>query len=372
MIPRLTILLALAAGPVWAGNPGRAIEWLRGQICPESKLVAGYADKPVCWLYGQALAVIAFAEEGGQYTRHAKDILDFLRTHRNRPGPGECCWRFAYYPNGKRGGEYTTTAVNAWAVMAIAFYEAKTGDGTYRPMAEEALGWIEARCTKTIQGQTGVVMADKNYSASRHDDTRIFSTEHNLDAYAAFRNMAQLTGKPAYRAMAHKLRGFLLALIWDGRRFRGGYRFPGRANPAVYLDAQSWGVLALGPEFASGLAVAEELCLVAGRAHRLNGRSVRDVRGFTQWSKTGYYWAEGTEGMVAAYRVVGEHEKAAVYHEQTRRLAVALDGDPADAKLGVPHASADAKDMSTTESVASTAWFYFNERGVNPFAVPGR
>jgi len=134
-----TFVAGLLAASAWGSNPGEPIEWLRGQICPESKLVAGYTDKPVCWLYGQALAVIAFAEAGGGYTQHARDILEFLRVHQNRPAAGECYWYFAYYPNGKRGGEYTTAAVNAWTVMAIAFYEAKTGDSKYRGMAEATL-----------------------------------------------------------------------------------------------------------------------------------------------------------------------------------------------------------------------------------------
>ena len=71
--------------------------------------------------------------------------------------------------------------------------------------------------------------------------------------------------------------------------------------------------------------------------------------------------------MAAAYHLVGETAKADFYHQQTRRFAEKLDADPNDAKLGIPYADSDAVGRSTCESVAASAWFYFNERRVNPF-----
>jgi len=347
-----------------------AIRWLEGQINPGTKLVSSYAGNPTCWLYDQALAVIAFAETGGQYTRHAREILQFLEDNRNQPAKDEGYWFFAYEADGKRGGEYTTTAVNAWTVLAIIYYEAKTGDKRFRPMAEAALNWIQRRCIKSIKGKEGVVMAERDYATTRYDDTTVFSTEHNLDAYSAFYCMGSLTGGKSYLETAAGLISFLREALWDGRHFLGGLDITGQRNDAFYLDAQSWGVLALGPEYASSLQLAEEKCLVTNKTHTLNNKTVAGIAGFTEWTGTEYFWAEGTEGMVAAWLMTGQSGKAAFYHQQTRRLAEGVAADSSENKLGIPYATQDAVGVSVRESVAGTAWFYFNERCVNPFRPP--
>ncbi|MEI6514830.1 MAG: FISUMP domain-containing protein [bacterium] len=353
-------------------SPGQnaAIRWLEGQINPGTKLVSSYAGNPTCWLYDQALAVIAFAEAGGPYTRQAREILQFLEDHRNQPSKDECYWYFAYEADGKQGGEYTTTAVNAWTVLATLYYEAKTGDKRFRPMAEAALNWIQHRCLKSIKGKEGVVMADRNYALTPYDDTTVFSTEHNLDAYSAFYHMGILTGGERYLKTAAGLKSFLRDVLWDGRRFRGGCDITGQRNEAFYLDAQSWGVLALGPEYGSGLPLAEEKCLVTNKTHTLNNKTVTGIAGFTEWTGTSHYWAEGTEGLVAAWLMTGQAGKAAFYHQQTWRLAEGVAADSRHNKLGIPYATPDAVGVSVKESVAGTAWFYFNERGVNPFRPP--
>jgi len=365
----LSLLTACLCGAA-PTNKGTPLGWLRKQINPRTKLVASYADRPTCWLYTQALAVIAFAEAGGEDARHAQGILSFLRERREKGERGGSFWRFAYQANGSSGGTYTTTGANAWVAMAIAYYEAKTGDRQFRAMGLESLEWMRHHCLRSFGDERGVVMADKNYPQSRHDDTTIFSVEHNLDAYSAFRSLGILSVRKEYLAIAADLRQFLTKTLHDGKRFRGGARLPDKLNHAFYLDAQSWGVLALGTGYKGCLTLAEETCRVEGKSHKLNGRQVRGLVGFTEWAKSTHLWPEGTEGMVAAYYLVGDREKADEYHAQTRRFAEALDADPTDNALGVPYATADTKGLATCESVAGTVWFYLNERQVNPFRPP--
>ena len=369
VFPFLMSACLCGAAPIHKGTP---LAWLRKQINPRTKLVASYADRPTCWLYTQALAVIAFAESGGADAKRARDILSFLREHREQGERGGSFWRFAYQKDGSSGGTYTTTGANAWVAMGIAYYEAKTGDRQFRAMGLENLEWMRRHCLKPFGDERGVVMADKNYPQSRHDDTTIFAVEHNLDAYSAFRSLGILSARKEYLAIAADLRQFLTGALHDGKRFRGGARLPDKLNHAFYLDAQSWGVLALGAEYKGCLALAEEKCRVEGKSHTLNGRQVDGLVGFTEWAKSTHLWPEGTEGMVAAYYLVGDREKGDTYHAQTRRFAEALDADPTDNTLGVPYATADTKGLATCESVAGTAWFYLNERRANPFQPPLR
>jgi len=373
---KLVIILAVILLWNGVGTAGesevqeRAMQWLLSQINPQTKLVASYADNPTCWLYDQALAVIAFSEAGGKYTQHARDILQFLQNNRNQSAVGDSCWFFSYEANGKRGAEYTTTGANAWIVMAVIYYETRTDDKSFRPMAEQTLGWIAHQCLKKINDIRGVVMSDRNYPETGYEDTKVYSTEHNLDAYSAFNNMGLLTGKINYVGIAADLKAFLTRVIWDGRRFCGGYSLPGGVDNTFYLDAQSWGVLALGPGYSACLQLAEEKCLVTNKTHNLNGKTVTGITGFTEWTGTKHFWAEGNEGMVAAWRVAGETNKVAFYHKQTQRFAEALDKDSNDKILGIPYASSNSNGASGMESVAGTAWFYFNERRVNPFRPP--
>lgn len=370
VIVTLTTLGMALGGESHSPVQSAAIRWLEGQINPGTKLVSSYAGNPTCWLYDQALAVMAFAEAGGPYTRHAREILQFLEDHRNQPAKDENYWFFAYEADGKQGGEYTTTAVNAWTVLAIINYETKTGDKRFRPMAESTLNWIQHHCLKSIKGKEGVVMADRDYAITRYDDTTVFSTEHNLDAYSAFYQMGLLTGGKIYLEIAAELKSFLRKALWDGRHFCGGFTITGQRDDTFYLDAQSWGVLVLGPEYAGCLQVAEDNCLVTNKTHTLNDKTVTGIAGFTERTGMNYFWAEGTEGMVAAWLMTGQAGKAAFYHQQSRRLAEGVADDSRDNKLGIPYATVDATGVSVKESVAGTAWFYFNERGVNPFRPP--
>lgn len=353
------------------GSAGEeALGWLRGQINPRTGLLAGHTGTETCWLYGQALAVVAFSASDPADRVRAKRVLSFLHDHATRPADGECFWYFAYGPDGRRGTDYTTTAVNAWVALAATQYELRTGDRQFRSMVGDVLTWIRCRCSRDVLGARGVVMGHVDHPSTRRDDTAVFSAEHNIDTYAACRLVATCTGDHQAAAMAEQLRRFLTTVLWDGERFLGGVTLPDRLNHALYLDAQTWGVLALGDDYAVSLDRALAGCSVSDRTKSLNGKTVTGISGLTEWPGTTHFWAEGTEGMVAALQWVGRTAEAVALHDQTLRLARGLDPGPGDGVLGIPHASDDGKGLAPTESVASTAWFVFNEQSLNPFAEP--
>ncbi len=354
-------------------NRGTPIGWLRGQVNKDTGLVQSYAQKPGYWLYSQTLAAIAFAEAGGEDTARAKAIIDYFDEHAERPSDDEAYCHFSVGESGRPDKSYRTTATNAWLVMAINYYEAKTNDRSYAKFAEDILRWIE-RHTLDDFGEAGsaVSMADADMPVTNHNEREVFSTEHQLDCVSAFLYRYHLGGERSFYQTAMRIHQFIKAKLWDGERIAGGYRRDTGVNQAYYLDAACWGVLALGDWVEPNMWINEEKLVVRERTHTLNGKTIDGIVGYTEWHGSEHYWTEGTESMVSAWLMLGNQEKADFYHQHTRRVAEALDADPTDDKLGVPYACLLSKETSTTESVAGTTWFYYNEAGINPFRPPVR
>lgn len=356
----------------YAENKGTPLGWLRAGIDKRTGLVRSYTEKPGFWLYSQTLAVIAFSEAGGDDAKRAKAILNFFKKHQENPAKDEAFCHFSVAENGKPDTGYRTTATNAWLVMAINYYEAKTGDRSFAPFAENILRWIQRKTLQEFEGGSAVSMADVDQSSTNHNDAEVFSTEHQLDCVSAFLYRYHLSGDKSFYTTAIEIHKFIKSTLWDGERIAGGYRRDNGVNKAYYLDANCWGVLALGNWVEPGMWVNEKKLVVTERTHSLNGNTIDNVTGYTEWHGSKHYWTEGTESMVAAWIMLGNDEKANFYHQHTRRFAEALDPDPADDALGVPFACQLSEETSTSESVSGTTWFYFNEKRINPFRPPVR
>lgn len=350
-----------------AENRGTPIGWLRAGIDKDTGLVRSYAEKPGFWLYSQTLAVIAFSESGGDDVRRAKRILSFFKRNSDSPKSDEAFCYFSVSETGKVDKGYRTTATNAWLVMAINYYEAKTGDRSFAPFAEDILRWIQRNTLQTFEKGSAVSMADTDQASTEHDEREVFSTEHQLDCVSAFLYRYHLSGDKSFYKTAMDIHRFIKEVLWDGERVFGGYRRDNGVNKAYYLDANCWGVLALGNWIEPGMWINEEKLVVKDRKHELNGHSVSGVTGYTEWHGSKHYWTEGTESMVAAWIMLGNEEKAKFYHDHTRRFAQALDKDPNDDALGIPFSCQLSEETSTSESVAGTTWFFYNEKRINPF-----
>jgi len=367
------------------GNyPGEAqINWLiRQQNLHNSGLVQSYEDgnNLNAYIFDQALAIVAFTASGE--VEKAKEILNVMKglqlTDVNN------VWVECYDvndPNKATNCDKRVTGPIAWMVIAINFYECKTKDSNYAPMARMAFEWLDAlRITEENDERRG--------SLKYSDVDPNISTEHNIDAYSAYYWRGMLDANDSDVNKASLIMDYLRREMWapspnsnEPCDLSGAVVFWEGFGPKGYAfstDPQSWGVLALGAFGPDGEEFYKSLDWLwyspwgnTRTVQDFNDR-IEDVNGFK--SGTGepndYVWVDGTEHAVAAYYSVsreGYKEKGDLFHTDMRRIIDINNG-------GLVHSfcQTDPNTIRWPENfrynyVASAAWYYFNEARINPF-----
>lgn len=192
------------------------------------------------------------------------------------------------------------------------------------------------------------------------------STEHNIDAYFLFRDLAALTGDDRYSRAADLVRAGLLSL-WsesEGQLYQG-VKVDGRIDTVLPLDTASWGSLFLGsvgePALSDqAIATARERFRHEDTDHYRpyadepvfeSPEVVRAVFGDadTRWNDVDIAWIEGSQGVASAL------VQAGLYREAVDTMLAALDHE---VDGGFRYASVEIPELfSRFPSVASTAWF---------------
>lgn len=360
----------------------RALGWLRGQMQFDidpgpgaAKLVKSYETNSIlgAWVYDQAIAVIAFTAAGEDPT--ARVVLNALRLKQAAGGS----WDFAYaYNTGARLDTRIPVGTNAWAVIAIAQYELITGDDTYRDMATANVNWmLQFRNGNSNDESFGAFVMGPDHESTTWDESTVYSTEHNVDVYAAMRLMYELTHEQRYQAYADDIYHYLVTEIWNpspdsNDPFAGEppIFWVGFVDYTKYLDPQSWTVAAIGPTGPNGEDFTQALDW-AYQELRVTDASVNGITGIQGFDVNASFdlpvdkvWSEGSEGMVTAYLSTGDPDdstKAVFFHNETRRYQ--------SPNGGVPYATDNSDGWVSFNSVAGTAWFVFNELRINPFQV---
>lgn len=332
------------------------IAWLKSQI-GKIGLVDSYEgdETDKAYLYDQALAAIAFTQAGE--IDKAKAIFKALSSLQRANGS----WQTCYLADTGSACESTVhTGPIAWVVMAINFYEAKTGDKQFSSMADKALGWMD----------TMIIASGETKGALQYGEgEQKISAEHNQDAYSAYFYRGQ-------KEKAEKIKHFLITEMWapspeSNRPYHNVSVFWRGFNedpPVWCTDPQSWGVLALGADYAKSLDWLDQ----EGFGFGSTKSAKQGVTGFSfctednnTCGKNPFVWLEGTEQVAAAYYSIGDTDKGDYYHSQTKKAVIASGG--------IPYTIGDAGETIgwpcnwNYGSVASTAWFYFNEAKINPF-----
>jgi hypothetical protein len=291
-----------------------------------------------CWIYDQALAVMAFTAAGK--IEVAKKILDTLAYIQNKDGSFD----FSYIISSLEStSNRTYTGSIAWIAMALNFYRAMTGDNSYNVLLWKTLHWI---------GNQQVLDKAKptfgGVSLGVRDDA--FSMEHNLDTYSAF----YYYHNRYFRKKARKVKNFILKNLYRNEKpvhFMTGFK-----DHSLYLDCQSWAILALGQKYCPVLSFAEKRFMVKDGV--IN--QISDIQGFFERvAKNAPVWSEGTEGMALAYYFCGQAKKGDFYHLQMKRMM--------GKQGGVAYATENKYEFSTSQSVAGTSWYIFYVMKLNPF-----
>ncbi|HEV7239912.1 MAG TPA: hypothetical protein VGQ36_11795 [Thermoanaerobaculia bacterium] len=269
--------------------------------------------------------------------------------------------------------EAIDTGNNAWALLALTALYKETQEPAYLEVACRIGNFLHAfrNDSGTYRGFTGGIDGPESSSPSMRPWA---SSEHNLDLFAAFTALFEITGDVRWRDDAEHARSFVDAM-WDESRdcYLAGTTSPGARNASagqLPLDVQAWSVLSLG------LANARPGALQCADTHH---RVSRDgFEGFDFNEDRDGVWFEGTAQMVVAYAAAGRVRDAEKYRAELRR---AQQSDDVGDGRGIPAASREglSTGFNTPRNepfkyfrrlhVGATAWNVFAQLGFNPYSA---
>ncbi len=347
----------------------------------------------VAFTYDNALALIAFTAAGDwNRAKLLADAFVYAQEHdryytdgrlRNAYQSGDLIIAPGWRPNDREGtvrlpgwwneaeqrwhenAEFVGSGTGnlAWTMIALLDYYEKRGGAPYLNAAIQLGQWIVEH-TYDDRGAGGYI---GGYTGWEPNPEKLLwkSTEHNLDLYVAFERLYRITGDPTWYERAEHARNFVEAM-WNEE---GGFYWTGTLEDGatintqtVPLDAQTWALLAFGPNERTRRAIA-----CAEAHHRATWGN---YEGFDFNDDRDMPWFEGTGQMVVAYWVLGETDKARLYLSELREVqATANNGNG----KGIVAAPADGLTTGfewlyfNRLHMGATAWYIFAERWVNPY-----
>jgi len=371
-------------------NFDKMYQWLKVHQNNRTGLVSSFeGDQDIAnWSFTYDLALLIQAYTYFEDFGRAKKILDFFAHDAKR----ENGWFLnAYYVNDGGPAEFVMhCGPNIWVGLAIMQYMHRTQDGSYLDLAENI-----ARTIINLQN------TDNEGGIRGGPNVEWYSTEHNLDAYAFFNMLAQVTGKKIYSLAAQKTVTWLLAHTYD-RPDLPVKR--GKGDSTIATDTYAWSIAAIGPQKLQELGMdpdkimefVEENCGVEANFLRLNGQSVK-IKGFDfapqlHTARGGVVSSEWTAQMVVSYKIMEDFyskkgqmdravnygKKAQLYLSQLGNMIISSSSPSGQGEGCLPYATLDYVDTghgwmtpkgSHTGSVSGTTYTLFAYYGFNPLEL---
>jgi hypothetical protein len=368
-------------------NVEKMYSWLKVHQNPRTGLVLSYEGdrdlENISFLYDQALAAIAYIKFSD--FERARKIFDFFRFKAKKQYGG---FLNAYYTHDGQPQEYTVhSGPNIWLGIALAHYIKKTEDKSY-------LGLLKGIADWAIQIQN----EDKEGGIRGGPQVEWYSTEHNLDAYALFNMVYQITGDKKYKEALEKIINWLILHAYDRPEVPVKR---GKGDSTIATDTYAWSIASLGPEKLESMGMnpdkiiefAEANCAVEVEYERPNQEKIK-VKGFDfaaqrHLARGAVISCEWTAQMILAYKIMARFymnknmlPKAQYYEKKAQEylndLFKLLISSPSPIGWGegcLPYATEDFVDTGhgwttpkgkTTGSVSSTAYALFSYYGFNP------
>ena len=356
--------------------------------------------RAVAYTYDNAVAVLAFLADGSSDSlRRAKLIGDAFvqaanhdRTYvdgrfRTAYMPGDIVLPPGWLANGKVGtvpvpGFYlenpprwyevenvnVDTGNNAWAMIALLALYRQFADTNYLVAAENVGQFILTMRVDTAAypGFLGGILNAETTPTNR----TYKSTEHNLDTYAAFTVLHQITGQTQWLSGALSASNFVESM-WETNRgcylagTTGGV--PDSRNQAsgqLPLDTQTWTILAI-----PGTLTRHPHLFDALEQYHRNQHDGFDGEDFND--DLDGVWFEGTGQTAVDYASVGNSQRMDQLRStlQTAQQIPPPYGDG----MGTPATSHDGVtsgfgfDLFRRPHVGATSWNIFAQKGFNPF-----
>ncbi|MDD4909033.1 MAG: hypothetical protein PHJ00_08250, partial [Candidatus Omnitrophica bacterium] len=371
-------------------NLDNMYEWLKIHQNPRTGLILSFeGDNDIAnwaFTYDQALVICAYARFSD--FERARKILDFFNNKAKKVNGG---FLNAYYVTDLEPAEYTVhCGPNIWLGIAIAQYTRLSGDNHYLPLAKQIANWV-----MNIQNQ------DKDGGIRGGPGISWYATEHNLDAYAFFNMLNQLTGEPEYAIARDKALNWLVIHTYDRPDIPVKR---GKGDATIATDTYAWSIAGIGPEKLEELGMhpdkimefAEQTCMVNVSYGRPEGESVK-VKGFDfacsrNLARGGIVSCEWTAQMILSFKLMSKYysrkgisSKAKVYElkadEYMSQMAKMIISSPSPSGQGqgcLPYATQDLADTghgwntpkgTNTGSVSATAYTLFAYYGFNPLEL---
>ncbi len=227
------------------------------------------------------------------------------------------------------------------------------------------------------------------------------STEQNMDAYALFNMLYELTKSEKYKTARETAFSWLKLSAYNkpqGRFNRG------KGDATIATDTFSWAIASLGPRLLKEngmdpdgiMEFAEENCKVKAYFYRPDNTST-EVIGFdfakaANIGRGGIVSCEWTAQMVVAFKIMADYhrkrgdieklsaysKKAEYYLTQLSKMVISSPSPSGQGEGCLPYASIDDVDTGhgwrvakgrRTGSVAATIYYIFAQRGYNPLKL---
>ncbi|MDD5044839.1 MAG: peptidoglycan DD-metalloendopeptidase family protein, partial [Candidatus Omnitrophica bacterium] len=265
---------------------------------------------------------------------------------------------------------------NFWITMSLATYIHRTGDkgpeGKYLALLDELAGLM-------------LKLQDGNGAVKRGWSWREYVVEHNIDAYAFFKMMAELSGDKKYEQAASRVFDWLVNSAYDqkAKRFHRQVTIAG-GDGVLATDAQTWAILAIGPEKLLERGINPKDLLAAIDAARVNvkytlpdGKTKIRTTGFdfidpraadatARGREREVLFPEQTAWAILAYRAAGV-TPTTDYQAELRKML--YQGTlPYATRPNVPTGHS-FNTPDTKISLAPTLSYYIAQSGDNPFTL---
>lgn len=349
-----------------AVNDQDMLKNLRSRLVPlgsDGSLIQSFSQGNQSYVYDQALAVIAFSRAGDE--KSATRLLHALEKLQLPDGS----LYFSYNLDGTSPypaeGDRRYAGAIAWVALSATQYQAEFSSRRFVSFNEKILRYLS---TEIVNGALRFSPSDISHTAWKENDTA--ALEHNLDAFAAFRNHSRLNPGEDWKNETMVLRKFILSLwdknrshFWSGKNLKTGVV----NRDELYLDTQTWSLLALDSQALSEILPRKALQVNCEDLTVEHG----GISGFVDSKPTRspkrheFVWSEGSLGQILAMEKFGINcgEKSAQDYLGEIHKMISPDG-------GIAYATDSLNpDFTTKSSVAGTAWMYFALRGFNPFAL---
>lgn len=365
-------------------------KWIKNHQNRFMGLVVSYeGDKSIedwAFTYDQSLATQCFILMGDK--ANARQILDF---YKNKAKKSYGAFTNAYDAYTGSVVEYNVHAgPNIWIGIAMLQYTCKFKDETYLFTAEDIADWL-------IELQE----EDPEFGIKGGPEFTWFSTEHNLDAYAFFGMLYNITQEKKYLVAQNRTFNWLKKNAFNRRQGRINR---GKGDATIATDTFTWAIASIGPELLkeSGMDpdqiidFAEVNCLVTTNFKRPDGKNIEitgfDFGKFEHLPRGGVVSTEWTAQMVVTLKIMEEYHrslnnyvkekyyrnKADFYLSELEKMVISSLSRVGQGEGCLPYATQDNVDTghgwrapagSRTGSTAGTSYAIFAIRNYNPLIL---